>query len=182
MDLNPTFSDEFSKGDRIKAGTHGETYFVVEKTTNKKYVGKWIKVGQDLQAAIDKYSNEVSVLSKLKRSPYVIQQYRDYADENVIVMEAAHSDLLQMMEKGKISEEVIWTILAQVIYAMAFINQQGIYHGDLKPGNIFAMGAEGPFKVGDFGEAKYHCDKDEAQIGTEIYMSPEMLLNPEIAD
>jgi len=49
---NPSFSDDFYMGEKIQAGTHGETYFVIEKTTKKRYVGKWIKVGQDLQTAI----------------------------------------------------------------------------------------------------------------------------------
>jgi hypothetical protein len=36
-------------------------------------------------------------------------------------MEAAHSDLNKFIEK-KVPEDLVWRILAQVIYAMAYIN------------------------------------------------------------
>lgn len=55
-------------------------------------------------------------------------------------------------KKYAIKEDTIWTILAHVIYAMAFLNSLEIKHRDLRPENILMMGPAGPFKVGLFSD------------------------------
>jgi len=60
--------------------------------------------------------------------------------------------------------------------AIAHAHKQGIYHRDLKPGNIF-LTATGELKVGDFGLVKNLADPGNTQtgavLGTPSYMAPE---------
>lgn len=64
---------------------------------------------------------------------------------------------------------------------MAFLHEQHIMHRDLKPANIVVFRLEKGdllMKIADFGLAKeFGGSKQESvsRVGTEVYMSPEML-------
>ena len=71
----------------------------------------------------------------------------------------------------------------QLCRALYEIHKLGIMHWDIKPENFFMANNENAqnntIKLGDFGEAKAVEKGKETQrhtkVGTELYMSPEML-------
>ncbi|GLH14717.1 Eukaryotic translation initiation factor 2-alpha kinase [Gryllus bimaculatus] len=81
-------------------------------------------------------------------------------------------------------------IFEQIVHAVEYIHLEGLIHRDLKPSNIF-FSLNGQIKVGDFGlvttiakdmsdicETKTKFDKEgkhTAQVGTQLYMSPEQV-------
>ena len=121
-------------------------------------------------------------------NPFLIQEIKgtfDAANKRlVIVMERiTHGSLEHLLQDAidknyRIKEEVIWTILAQVIYAMAFLNSLEIKHRDLKPENILMNGPSGPFKVGLFSEVT----SDENSTTSFEFRSPEDLQNLDTID
>ncbi|XP_030834518.1 eukaryotic translation initiation factor 2-alpha kinase 3-like [Strongylocentrotus purpuratus] len=86
-------------------------------------------------------------------------------------------------------------IFQQILAAVQYVHSCGMIHRDLKPSNIF-FSADGTVKVGDFGlvtavdtqlETGESLDDDlssidlskkhTSQVGTQLYMSPEQVLN-----
>lgn len=75
------------------------------------------------------------------------------------------------------SEEVILDTFIQICLALKYAHNHKILHRDLKAANIF-MSKGGIVKLGDFGVAsvqEHTKSKKDTQIGTPLYMSPEML-------
>ncbi|KAK6639093.1 hypothetical protein RUM43_007363 [Polyplax serrata] len=84
-------------------------------------------------------------------------------------------------------------IFEQILQAVEHVHLHGLIHRDLKPSNIF-FSLDNQIKVGDFGlvtamtegdtqiskveniQAGVQLDKHTAQVGTQLYMSPEQLL------
>lgn len=59
------------------------------------------------------------------------------------------------------------------------MHEKRIIHRDLKPANILIF-SEGIFKLGDLGLGRYMSDetfKAFSQVGTPLYMSPEIIRN-----
>jgi len=97
----------------------------------------------------------------------------EYADDG---------DLLnKIQEKQKshenFSEEEVLNIFTQISLALKHSHDRKILHRDLKSANIF-LSKGGTVKLGDFGVAgviEHTKSKKDTQIGTPLYMSPEML-------
>jgi NIMA (never in mitosis gene a)-related kinase len=83
-------------------------------------------------------------------------------------------------EKQQIPEDMIWSILSQVLLALkeCHTRPEGkIMHRDLKPGNIF-LDADYNVKLGDFGLSRVMGDESifaYTHVGTPYYMSPEQI-------
>ncbi len=77
-----------------------------------------------------------------------------------------------MKEKEAIS------ILYQLAQGIQYLSQMGITHRDLKLENIFIdmQGAQGVYKIGDFGFAEQKKEHVEV-FGTLPYMAPEIIMN-----
>ena len=104
-----------------------------------------------------------------------------------VLMEVAKCDWeKELLNRGKYqayyTEEEIINILQNLVDTLAYLQQIGICHRDLKPQNILCFGEKG-YKISDFGEAKFRKKWRYAQNpegytsmqtvrGTELYMSP----------
>lgn len=99
----------------------------------------------------------------------------------VIVMEFSEDgDIEQDIEKRKLkknpwTEAEILGHFAQLIDAFAFMQDNNLTHGDVKPRNLY-LAADGKIKIGDFGESKQSMQALVTQTyqvtGTVIYFSP----------
>lgn len=75
------------------------------------------------------------------------------------------------------SQTEIVELIAKIADALAYAHRQGIYHRDLKPGNILVDHQGNPF-VADFGLALNECDQlymPSQRCGTTYYMPPEQV-------
>ncbi|KAL7591675.1 hypothetical protein Lser_V15G35368 [Lactuca serriola] len=54
------------------------------------------------------------------------------------------------VHKGKLSEKEAREYFQQLIDVVAYCHEKGVYHRDLKPGNLL-LDIEGKLKVSDFG-------------------------------
>lgn len=83
----------------------------------------------------------------------------------------------QFMESGShpISEAQILLWMKQCTLALAFIHEQGFFHRDLKPTNIFFDDNKN-IKIGDFGLAATVGLGRHSAVGTPLYLAPERML------
>jgi serine/threonine protein kinase len=79
---------------------------------------------------------------------------------------------------GKIGAPLAIPIVRQICRALTRAHEQGIVHRDMKPENVFLVGADGSVKVLDFGisklsESSSNLTKTGMVMGTPDYMAPE---------
>lgn len=87
-------------------------------------------------------------------------------------------DLREMMRNGRIALPLVLDIAAQVADGLAFAHERGVFHRDVKPGNVMiARGRQA--KIMDFGIARMRESDIHTRTGTILgspkYMSPEQV-------
>ena len=74
--------------------------------------------------------------------------------------------------------EIVIYIIIEVLKGLAFAHSKGIFHRDIKPGNIL-VSFQGKVKITDFGLAVISDSKvvtmQNTILGTPAYMSPEQI-------
>lgn len=94
-----------------------------------------------------------------------------------IVMEYVDGETLEKAVKGgKITEEVVHKIAAQLLDAMEYMHAKQIVHRDIKPSNIMLTHRGGDVKLIDFGlsDSETFCVL-KIPAGTRGYSAPEQL-------
>ncbi|MFO0679979.1 MAG: serine/threonine-protein kinase [Polyangiaceae bacterium] len=135
-------------------------------------------------------ANEATVLSAVSH-PGVIALY-DYvtsATSPYLVLEHVDGANLQtVLSKGRrLAPEVVATVGAFLLRALAHVHATGWVHRDVKPANVL-VSKEGDVKLVDFGIARPRPGDASANgrpvvetgFGTPAYMSPEQILDDEV--
>ncbi|XP_071721248.1 CBL-interacting protein kinase 2-like [Rutidosis leptorrhynchoides] len=146
---------------------------VAIKVIDKKKV---MKVGMMKQI-----EREISVM-KLVKHPNIIELYEVMASKNKIyfVLELVKDgELFDKVAKGRLKEDVARKYFQQLICAIGFCHDRGVFHRDLKPENLL-LDDEGNLKVTDFGlsalaETKRQDGLLHTSCGTPAYVAPEVI-------
>ncbi len=102
-----------------------------------------------------------------------------------IILEALRGESLgdYLRREGTVTVEQGLVLARQAASALAAVHAAGVVHRDVKPDNLFLVGApEGPvsFKLLDFGMARFEDERDSGEstsvLGTAQYMAPEQIL------
>ena len=105
----------------------------------------------------EKFKKEAKRLRKLKNDHIV--GVHDLFEENgtsYYIMDYIDGENLaeRMKRTGKpLTEDEVWELLPQVLDALQFVHSEGLWHLDLKPGNIM-VDKNGKAKLIDFGASK----------------------------
>ncbi len=87
-----------------------------------------------------------------------------------LLMEYVEGKTLDEIEAPQMGQLVL--VFCQVASALAHMHRRGVYHGDLKPGNIM-LTKTGQVKLIDFGTAWIRGQKKDRIQGTPQYIAPE---------
>jgi len=146
------------------------------------------------QKALQRFEREARAVSSLNHpSICTLYEVEEHDSQPVIVMELLEGESLKdRIRKGPISGDELLDIGIQTSEGLEAAHAKGIIHRDIKPGNIFIVGA-GRVKILDFGLAKVvpgdvpeHESEEESLTlegiipGTTSYMSPEQVRGEEV--
>jgi serine/threonine protein kinase len=171
---------------KIGEGSYARVYKVQRNTDKIFYAMKVIT--ENSMTPNDKLSliNEINILSK-HNCEYLIKFHEvfTYKTSFIIVMEyATNKDLSGLIKSYKrkkmfFNNDDIWKWFHQLCKGVKYLHDHNIIHRDLKPGNVL-IDSEFNLKICDFGISKITtADKKltKTQIGTPMYMSPEIANN-----
>jgi len=162
---------------KMGAGGMAKVFLAVhEDVPNLKVV---LKILDDPQLG-ERFIQEADKLALLDGHPSVcrIKHFFRHGERTIIAMEYIDGETLdqRLKTEGRLGFDEATRIAAEVLDTLQFAHAKGIFHRDIKPGNIMIDRA-GRVKVIDFGIAKARTDPDLTRsgtcCGTPAYMAPE---------
>ena len=154
-------------------------YFAIKKTifSSKSHLEKWKKQLGLLQILNHAYFFEaINILPLIQ---YGIKKLDNMSYAIYELMPLAETDLDKKISKSlnNLTQIKLIKILKQLINALCYMQEKGIAHRDIKPGNIFEI--NGDYYIGDFDQSiKVNIKKNnlydiEEEIkGSEAFLSP----------
>jgi tetratricopeptide (TPR) repeat protein len=158
---------------RLGGGGFGEVFLADDEAIPDRQVA--IKLLRQRAADHGDLLWEMQMLARLKH-PNVVGFYHHFTDQNrlCLVMEfCPGGSLHDRLAQGACSESQAFTWGLQLCDTLEFVHKNGIVHHDIKPHNVLFAGDD-TIKIGDFGVANRN-------VGTRLYMPPEMLLGERVS-
>ena len=130
-----------------------------------------------LSLQIDDRSEELDIHSRICNHPNIVNLLDSFgtATHTFIVLEyCSMGDLYEAIrhDRGPKETEHVRDFMLQLVNAVEFLHNKGVYHRDIKPENIF-LTDNGAMKLGDFGLATTETWSPETAVGSDRYMAPE---------
>ncbi|KAJ1972761.1 Serine/threonine protein kinase, partial [Dimargaris xerosporica] len=174
----------------IGQGTYGPIYLAQLQTAPftqvaVKCLNKAPNSGRGQHRSSDFHRLEIAIHMLLNGNDNVVslEFVIDTADCLYVGMEyCSHGDLYEAITTNTAithpwhgltkNHKVIKAAFMEILGAVAYSHERGIFHRDLKPENIL-IGADGHLKLADFGLATTDFWSTEFGCGSSFYMSPE---------
>ncbi len=163
--------------EQVGSGGMARVYLAVHKDVpNLKVV---LKIVSD-KRLVERFKQEADKLALLSSNPNIcqIKHFFNHGDEFVIAMEHIEGPTLdqKIKDKGRLPVAEAVAVMIDVLSVLEMAHGQGIFHRDIKPGNIM-FDKSGMVKIIDFGIAKAETDPNltvaGSSTGTPLYMAPE---------
>jgi serine/threonine-protein kinase len=127
---------------------------------------------------VARFKHEAQAAGRLSH-PGIVAVYEYGEDDDVayIAMEYVQGNpLREYFNRGtRFEERDAVSVMAQLLDALEYAHEQGVWHRDIKPANIIIM-MNGKLKIADFGIARIDSSsltQTGAVMGTPGYMAPE---------
>jgi eukaryotic-like serine/threonine-protein kinase len=159
---------------------------VIRRPVALKTIRKELLSDEDEAAAFAaRFRNEAQAAGCLLHPGIVaVYEYGEDAQYAFIAMEYVEgSSLRQYFERNvRFEERDLVSVMAQLLEALQYAHDQGVWHRDIKPANIIIMN-NGRVKVADFGIARVESStltQVGAVMGTPGFIAPEQYLGREV--
>lgn len=174
----------------VGGGAYGKVY-LAEDTAKKDSKGvpaqvavKWIRDFARDPLCGKRTLREIKLLSKLRHEN--IMHLHDLApvpgldfDDVYIIMPYMQMDLQKVIYSSmRLSSNHVQAFVCQICRGLKYLHSAGVWHRDLKPGNILAN-KDCTIMIADFGLARGHSNDTEAMseyVVTRWYRAPEIFL------
>lgn len=97
-----------------------------------------------------------------------------------VVMEHMDMDLKKYLDRSggrrALTPSQVKHIVKRILEGLKFLQQQGVMHRDIKPGNILVKGDAEKLKICDFGLSARSTAVERGFVGTKGYMAPEVVM------
>ncbi|XP_060224621.1 serine/threonine-protein kinase 36 isoform X2 [Meriones unguiculatus] len=163
----------------IGEGSFGRVYKGRKKYSAKVVALKFIpKLGRS-EKELRNLQREIEIMRGLWH-PNIVHMLDSFETDKevVVVTDYAEGELFQILEDdGKLPEDQVQAIAAQLVSALYYLHSHRILHRDMKPQNIL-LAKGGGIKLCDFGFARAMSTNTMVLTsikGTPLYMSPELV-------
>lgn len=173
---------KYDFGRLLGKGNFAKVYYGRDLTTGQSVAIKVIDKEKILKVGlIDQTKREISAMGMVKH-PNIVRLYEVLATKTKVyfVMEYAKGgEVFTKLSKGKLKTEIARSYFQQLIRAVEFCHNRGVYHRDLKLENLL-LDENDVLKVADFGLSAFsECKKQDGLLhttcGTPAYVAPEVL-------
>ncbi len=158
----------------------------IRRTVALKTIRKELIDDDDRAASmLARFKNEAQAAGRLSHPGIVsVYEYGEEGDLAYIAMEYVQGNpLREYFNRGtRFEDRDAISIMAQLLDALAYAHEQGVYHRDVKPANLIVM-TNGRLKVADFGIARIdssNLTQIGAIMGTPGYMAPEQYAGSDV--
>ncbi len=174
----------------IGTGAYGVVYEAVDVKTHVRYAVKALsKLNADgtplERRQLEYQTREIRLHYAASAHPNVVSMHKIidvYPDCLFVVLEyCPEGDLFfNITECGHFvgKDELARRVFLQILDAVQYLHQSGIYHRDLKPENILVADRGETLKLADFGLATSADRSEDYGCGSTFYMSPGKPLSP----
>jgi serine/threonine-protein kinase len=159
---------------------------VIRRSVALKTIRKELLADEEEAAAFGaRFRNEAQAAGRLLHPGIVaVYEYGEDPQFAFIAMEYVEgSSLRQYFERRvRFEERDVVSIMAQLLDALQYAHDQGVWHRDIKPANIIIMN-NGRIKVADFGIARVESStltQVGVVMGTPGFIAPEQYLGKDI--
>ncbi|XP_057745972.1 CBL-interacting serine/threonine-protein kinase 12-like [Arachis stenosperma] len=172
----------FEIGKLLGHGTFAKVYHARNIKTGEGVAIKVIDKEKILKSGLVSHiKREISILRRV-RHPNIVQLFEVMATKSKIyfVMEYVRGgELFNKVAKGRLKEDLARKYFQQLISAVSFCHNRGVFHRDLKPENLL-LDENGDLKVSDFGLSAVSDQIRQDGLfhtfcGTPAYVAPEVL-------
>lgn len=184
----------FTRMDCIGRGGSSKVYRVMAENY-KVFALKRVTLEDQDELAIRGFKGEIDLLKKLENVDRVVRLFDWELNEAKqtlsVLMEMGESDLNRVLTLRLNAEDAMFDITftryfwKEMLECVASVHAHDIVHSDLKPANFLLL--QGRLKLIDFGISNAIQDDTvnvhrEQHIGTPNYMSPEALIDSNVAN
>lgn len=169
-------------------GGMGAVFRAFDQFLEREVAIKTILLDQDpsaTKALRERFLREARSVARVSNHPNIVQIYEVSTDAErpFIAMEFIDGEDVSRLKPRLTIEQTLF-ICDRVASALDFIHSKGIYHRDVKPGNIM-VGRQWEVKLMDFGIAKdsqrTSMTQYSVRLGSPLYMAPETLADEPVA-
>ncbi|KAL4203000.1 hypothetical protein AMTRI_Chr02g266330 [Amborella trichopoda] len=176
---------KYELGRILGEGNFGKVKYAKDVDSGQSFAVKILEKQRILQLDIsEQFKREIGTL-KLMKHPNVVRLYEVLASRTKIYMVLEYvtgGELFTKIESnGRLKESEGRKLFQQLIDAVSYCHDKGVYHRDLKPENVL-LDANGNIKISDFGLSALpqHFREDgllHTTCGSPNYVAPEVLAN-----
>ncbi len=183
MSHHPTQLGKYAIDGVLGSGAMGVVYLATDPMIQRRVALKTIQrslVDGDVSGSsiAARFRNEAQAAGRLTHPGIVsIYEYGEDGDTAFIAMEYVEGqDLSKLLAANPVmSEPMLLQVMDQLLAALQYAHERGVWHRDIKPANLILTQA-GQLKVMDFGIARIRdagITQVTSTIGTHGYMAPE---------
>jgi len=154
---NVKFQEKYTVHEVIGQGSSAIVKRISEKSSNEIFAAKIVKIRD--QESLNFLRAEYEILLRLEHKNIIKAKEFLVDDETgtaFLILEYAQGKCLQQLitEQTRIQEDIMRTIIEQLVSAIKYIHEKGICHRDIVPSNIIINNETNDVKLIDFSVSK----------------------------
>ena len=183
LETGTVFEDRYKILASLGQGGFGATFLAEDLQTGDKVVMKVPHIAQLGDPAVyERFRREVAIGRLLNHSDVPVALAISEGDPPYLVLKYAEGESLAevLNQKGRISPEQVAKWAANLLDALHYCHERGVYHRDIKPENL-VLAPDDHLKILDFGIALMEGSPRvtwrgfSGLMGTPEYMAPEQI-------